>query len=136
MRVLAVGDSIIDGVGTPAMQQALPAQFAEAVAADRGRRVDWHAEGLTGRDIDGAELLKAGERATNVQRLFNVREGLTREDDVFPARVMNLPAFGKYKDEQDCAIKDYDAMLDEYYEARGWDPQTGILTAEKLAELE
>lgn len=51
LRLLAVGDSIIDGVGTPAMQQALPAQFAAAVAAARGRRVDWRAEGLTGRGI-------------------------------------------------------------------------------------
>jgi lysophospholipase L1-like esterase len=53
LRLLAVGDSIIDGVGTPAMQQALPAQFAAAVATACGRRVEWRAEGLAGRDIRG-----------------------------------------------------------------------------------
>ncbi|GAH43977.1 unnamed protein product, partial [marine sediment metagenome] len=34
------------------------------------------------------------------------------------------------------AIKNYEAMLDEYYEARGWDKHTGIPTSKKLKELE
>jgi len=103
-----------------------------------GLTVDHYAamlSALTGWDIDGAGLLKVGERAINLQRLFNVREGFTRADDSIPERMGQLPAFGKYKDEERCAIKDYEGMLREYYEARGWDVESGEPTREKLREL-
>ncbi len=91
--------------------------------------------GLTGINIDGRKLLRIGERVTNLQRLFNMREGFTRKDDTLPTRVMNVPLFGKYKDEPDCAIKNLDAMLEEYYEARGWDKKDGIPKETKLKDL-
>lgn len=90
---------------------------------------------LTGWEIDGWELLKVGERVTNLQRLFNMREGFGRKDDLIPERVRKIPSFGIYKDEQRCAIKDYEGMLDEYYEARGWDLITGKPSKDKLREL-
>ena len=90
---------------------------------------------LTGWEIDGAELLKISERCINLQRMFNVREGITPKDDQLPARVRNVPAFGKYQEEPDCVIHDLDSLLTEYYEARGWDPLTGAPTLEKQKEL-
>ncbi len=45
-----------------------------------------------------------------------------------------VPEFGQYKDETDCAISNFDLMLDEYYRARGWDKQ-GIPTRETLSKL-
>ena len=90
---------------------------------------------LTGWEIDGKDLLKVGERAINLQRLFNMREGITPKDDQIPERIKSMPGFGKYAEEKDCVIHDYDSMLKEYYQARGWDPVTGIPTPEKLAEL-
>jgi aldehyde:ferredoxin oxidoreductase len=90
---------------------------------------------LTGWDLDGAELLQAGERAINMQRLFNIREGITAKDDFLPERVRSIPAFGKYSSEEECAIHDLEGMLQEYYQARGWDPTTGIPTKEKLMQL-
>jgi len=92
--------------------------------------------GLTGWDMDGVELLKVGERAINMQRLFNIREGISAKDDILPERVRSIPAFGKYASEQDCAVRDLEGMLKDYYNARGWDPITGIPTAQKLKELE
>ena len=91
---------------------------------------------MTGWEIDGIELMKIGERVINLQRLFNMREGFGREDDMIHERLKRLPAFGIYKDETRCEIKNYESMLDEYYEARGWDLKTGKPTREKLAELE
>jgi len=76
---------------------------------------------LTGWDIDGWELMKVGERVINLQRMFNVREGFKREDDLIPERMQKLPSFGIYEKEKRCEIHDYEKMLDEYYEARGWD---------------
>ncbi len=90
---------------------------------------------LTGWEIDGWELLKVGERVTNLQRLFNTREGFGRDDDLIPERVRKIPSFGIYKDEQRCAIQDYEGMLNEYYEARGWDLITGKPSKDKLREL-
>lgn len=90
---------------------------------------------ITGWDIDGKELLKVGERVFNLQRMFNVREGFRRGDDMIPKRVMQKPAFGLYVDEERCAIKDFDGMLDEYYEARGWDIKTGVPSQKKLQDL-
>ncbi|MDY0219926.1 MAG: aldehyde ferredoxin oxidoreductase C-terminal domain-containing protein [Desulfobacterium sp.] len=90
----------------------------------------------TGWDIDDKELLRVGERVLNLQRMFNIRESLGRKDDMLPERVFSMPEFGAFKDEEDCTIKAYDDMLDEYYEACGWDIRTGVPKEEKLKELD
>ena len=90
---------------------------------------------LTGWDIDGKELLNTGERVFNLQRMFNVREGISKKDDYLPERVCKLPEFGLYSSIAECEIKDYQRMLDEYYRARGWSLETGIPTKEKLQQL-
>jgi aldehyde:ferredoxin oxidoreductase len=89
----------------------------------------------TGWDITGRDLLKVGERVLNLQRLFNMREGLSRKDDILPERIKQQPAFGFYEKEEQCAIKDFEGMLDEYYAARRWDIRTGMPSKEKLKEL-
>lgn len=90
---------------------------------------------LTGRLYTGQDLLEIAERVYTLQRLFNVREGFTSEDDQLPERVKALPAFGKYQAEPACEIREYDTMLREYYIARGWDPETGVPTAATLERL-
>ena len=52
LRLLAIGDSIIDGVGIGRTEDALPVQFAGALAEQRACRVDWRVEGETGFTID------------------------------------------------------------------------------------
>jgi len=90
---------------------------------------------LTGWDMDGHEILKAGERAINIQRMFNIREGITAKDDFLPERVLSQPEFGKYADDPDVVTRDLAGMLAEYYEARKWDPVSGAPLPEKLTEL-
>ena len=90
---------------------------------------------LTGQNFDGQELLEISERVYTLQRMFNLREGLSRQDDAVPARAISQPRFGKYKDESGCAIRNYDEMLREYYTARGWDPETGVPTTGTLKRL-
>lgn len=51
LHLLAIGDSIIDGVGIDCMERALPAQFALALARESGRDVRWRVEGQSGRNI-------------------------------------------------------------------------------------
>ena len=81
---------------------------------------------LTGWDIDANELLKIGERVYDLQRKFNTREGVRREDDMLPERCMLVPEFGKYANDEKCEIKKYESMLTELYKARGWDEVTGV----------
>jgi aldehyde:ferredoxin oxidoreductase len=90
---------------------------------------------LTGWDISGQELLDIGERVYNLQRMINVREGVGRKDDQLPERVRKRPEFGQYSSVAECEIRNYEQMLDEYYQARGWSRETGIPTKEKLQQL-
>lgn len=52
LHLLALGDSIIDGVGTGHVEESLPVQFACALAEELGQRVEWLIEGQTGNTID------------------------------------------------------------------------------------
>ncbi|MEM4004340.1 MAG: aldehyde ferredoxin oxidoreductase family protein [Desulfurococcaceae archaeon] len=87
---------------------------------------------LTGIEIDEFELMKAAERVWNLKRCFNVREGLTRKDDKLPKRLLEPIATGPTKGQ---VIKNFDALLEEFYEACGWDKTTGVPTRRKLEEL-
>ena len=53
VRLLALGDSIIDGVGAGQVEYALPVQFARHYAEHRGKRVHWRIEGLSGLAVSG-----------------------------------------------------------------------------------
>jgi aldehyde:ferredoxin oxidoreductase len=71
----------------------------------------------TGWNLDGEEMMLAGERIFNLKRLINNRLGITRADDTLPARLLTLPRpSGQAKGQ----LPDLALMLDEYYEARGW----------------
>ena len=89
----------------------------------------------TGWDMDARELIKVGERVITLQRMFNLRESLGRKDDMLPERVLTMPESGAFKEEERCTIKDYNGMLNEYYDACGWDVETGVPTEAKLREL-
>jgi aldehyde:ferredoxin oxidoreductase len=91
-------------------------------------------DSVTGWNMDLNELEIVGERIYNLERLINVRHGISRKDDTLPYRVMNEPipdgpAKGRY-----CSKENLNAMLDRYYALRGWD-MDGVPTQEKLAEL-
>ncbi len=69
-----------------------------------------------------AELIASGERINNLERLFNIREGKSRKDDTLPERFLTESlAEGPSKGN----LVDLEPMLDEYYEAREWDRESG-----------
>ena len=77
-------------------------------------------------------LWRVGERIFNLERMFNVREGFSSKDDVFPKRLTNEPLPAGPSAGQ---IFEAEALLADYYRVRGWDAKTGIPTKEKLNEL-
>jgi len=88
---------------------------------------------VTGVDFSAGEVLTAGERIITLERLFNIREGLTRKDDNLPDRFLKEPLPDGASKGQ---VVDLDLMIDEYYEARGWDKVTGFPSRQKLKQLE
>ncbi len=86
----------------------------------------------TGLNFTKEELQEIGERIVNLNRLFNARLGVTRADDQIPKRLTDDPApLGPPKGQ----VVELDQMLDEYYERRGWDAQTGLPTEKTLRKL-
>lgn len=87
---------------------------------------------VTGIRMTTDELLRVGERIINVERMFCVREGITRQDDTLPERYLKEPLpNGPAKGE----TVELEKMLDEYYTERGWNVKSGIPTVEKLKNL-
>lgn len=81
--------------------------------------------------IDKEEFLKIGERIYNLTRLFNVREGMSRKDDLLPPR-MHIP---RLDTEWQINTKDFERLLDIYYEIRGWNKE-GIPREDVLRNLD
>jgi aldehyde:ferredoxin oxidoreductase len=88
---------------------------------------------VTGNSMDEKKLLHIGERIISTERAFNVREGLTRQDDTLPRRMLEEPMPDGPARGQ---VVDLEKMLDDYYQFRGWDQSTGFPTRNKLNELE
>lgn len=89
---------------------------------------------VTGIPMTPADMEKAGERISNLARLFNIREGMTREDDSIPERIKTDPIPSGIAKGSVTTQQDLDIMLDGYYEARGW-TKAGVPTKAKLDEL-
>lgn len=92
-------------------------------------------ECLTGLEIDETALLRAGERIWNLERLFNVREGFSRDDDNPPYKWMNETIRFEGLDYPPLDKNHVTESLDSYYEERGWDICTGFPGEQKLKDL-
>jgi aldehyde:ferredoxin oxidoreductase len=88
---------------------------------------------VTGWNVSLWELMKAGERALNMTRAFNAREGFTSAEDKLPPKLFQPlvggPSEGLAVTEQEMA-----AALSTYYAMCGWDAE-GRPTRAKLEEL-
>lgn len=99
-----------------------PSEFAEFLTS------------VTGSTCSPEDIEFVGERIWNLIRLYNLREGITRQDDDLPYRIreealQDPPVVGSKLSQGDL-----DTMLDEYYRLRGWGVN-GVPSAAKLAEL-
>jgi aldehyde:ferredoxin oxidoreductase len=77
------------------------------------------------------DFVRIGERTWNLERLWNLRAGLTMADDTLPQRLLKTPhKSGPAKG----VTVHLEEMLPAYYQKRGWDTQ-GVPTREKLLAL-
>ncbi len=89
---------------------------------------------VTGWYTSSWELMKVGERITTMARVFNTREGLTKDDDCLPERFFQPHTSGALSE---IAIKsdEFKNAISNYYKMMGWD-ENGIPTKSKLEELD
>jgi len=90
---------------------------------------------VTGMELSVADLFTIGERVYNLQRAFNVREGLDRRADSLPARVFEDPIPKGVSKGSRIKRSEFERMLDDYYQARGWS-WDGVPTKVKLVSLD
>ncbi len=74
---------------------------------------------------EGLSLI--GERIWNLERLFNLKAGISGKDDCLPKRMTDEPRVNNQ-------VVHLDRMLPEYYRLRGWD-ENGVPAPEKLEQL-
>ncbi len=89
---------------------------------------------VTGKNFDVSEMMTIGERIYNLERLYNVREGLTRKDDYLPYRVTHDPISNGVSKGHYVKEEELQKMLDEYYMVRGWSRE-GVPTKMQLFKL-
>jgi len=107
---------------------------------------------VAGNDLDEEGLYRIGERVFNLQRALLLRDGhRPRLDDRLPEEWHTMPLKRGVMD-PDCLVpgkggkitsrigsviarKDFEAMKDEFYRLRGWDPNSGLQTRETLERL-
>jgi len=88
----------------------------------------------TGTEMSEDKLFEFARRVKNLERAYNVREGMTRDNDLLPKRCMDRPILhGDFKGSVLESIQ-FEKMKDRYYALRGWDIATGIPTRETLEQ--
>ena len=97
---------------------------------------------LTGIDVSPEQLMESAERAWTVGKLLNIREGFDRRQDRAPeawfhplVREGQEHRMRDYDDTVDLTREDVESYLDDYYDERGYDKQTGLPTREKMRQL-
>lgn len=88
----------------------------------------------TGWNLTMEDVLQIGERATNMARVFNAREGFSRKDDTLPERMFTGLENGPLKGSA-LPREDFEQALTNLYELKGWDRESGIPTRERLEAL-
>jgi aldehyde:ferredoxin oxidoreductase len=81
---------------------------------------------ITGMKFSSGEI---GARIFNLERMYNLREGLTEADDTLPDRILNEPTF-----EGMDSGHPLDQLLPSYYSKRGWD-EHGVPLPRTLEKL-
>jgi len=88
---------------------------------------------VTGWEMTPAEQALVGERILTTQRLFNIKQGFTADDDIIPERYYQGKTDGALVDKPVDREKIDKARL-YYYAAMGWDAN-GVPSSQKIEEL-
>ncbi len=102
-----------------------------------GIGIELQAEALSagiGRELTVDDLIDTASRIAAQERAFAVREGLTRDQDTLPKKLINYRMPGTWPEDK-IDLEDLERMKNDYYAAMGWDIQSGVPTRETLEAL-
>jgi aldehyde:ferredoxin oxidoreductase len=89
---------------------------------------------VTGIQFNEESLGRAAERVFDIEKAYNAREGIRREDDDPPSDYFKRPVwdgpFEGWKPDKD----EYERLKSYFYKLKGWDQNTGAPTREKLED--
>jgi aldehyde:ferredoxin oxidoreductase len=88
---------------------------------------------VTGLSFTEEKLKKAGERIWNLEKLYNLREGV--EEDALPQRFFEEDMADGGKGGEKISRERFSKAISLYYRQRGWNDK-GVPTAEKVKELD
>ncbi|MCD6584715.1 MAG: aldehyde ferredoxin oxidoreductase family protein [Desulfobacteraceae bacterium] len=90
---------------------------------------------ITGIEWDADKFMETGERVFNLEKMFNLREGFTREDDRLPERFFAEPfTMGPEKGAK-LDRQEFTELMDKFYAERDWDIKTTRPSDQKLEQL-
>ncbi len=89
---------------------------------------------ITGLNFSPSDLQKTGERISNLNRMYNIKNGRTRENDTLPPRFFNEKHLSGIFKDQFLTKEKFNQWIDMYYRERGWN-ENGFPAKEKLSEL-
>jgi aldehyde:ferredoxin oxidoreductase len=87
---------------------------------------------ITGLSLSVEELKRIGERIYNLQRCYNALHGIDKSDDILPWRMTKVPSPSGNAKGSVCHLSE---MLEEYYNLRDWNTETGLPNEQKLKGL-
>jgi aldehyde:ferredoxin oxidoreductase len=88
---------------------------------------------VTGWDLAIEDCLAVGERVINLLRMYNIREGLTMDDDRYSRRLGESPVDGR--GEGKSMNPTFERVRAAYYQVMGWDKK-GVPAPETLKRLD
>jgi aldehyde:ferredoxin oxidoreductase len=93
-------------------------------------------EAALGIDMPIDKWLEVADRIATLERAYNAREGLRREHDTLPARLLEEPIRSGPNKGQVVSRKELELMKDDFYQSMGWEIKTGLPSAERLRSLQ
>jgi aldehyde:ferredoxin oxidoreductase len=117
------------------MDSLILCKFLRGVFADLFSEWASLLNAVTGWDVDAEELTRTARRIVLAKRLFNLREGWTREEDWLPQRFLSEPLELDSGRTASLSAERLRAMIDSYYRNRGLEA-TGLPALSTLQELE
>jgi len=95
-----------------------PGALLRGAMGIKGKPMMWYEKWLTfitGTTFSSGHLQEIGARIFNLERMYNLREGLSAKDDTLPPRMLNEPTFPGMSSGHPLHL-----LLPSYYKKRGW----------------
>ena len=80
-------------------------------------------------------MITIGDRIATMRHVFNIREGFTPSDFVYPDRVLGIPPLQSGPLAGVTVKEQVENMVRDYYQSLDWNLKTGKPSIKKLVEL-